>query len=68
MIRPDYLSEGELIRMDGSTPEQMQDTLKLLQVQLRRRISLVSLFDWEYQKIKENQASLQAYFNALKKN
>jgi hypothetical protein len=68
VIRQDYLREGDLIRMDGSTPEQMQETLKLLQVQLRRRISRVAFFDWEYQKIKENQANLQAYFNALKKN
>ena len=68
VIRQDYLREGDLIRMDGSTPDQMQETLKLLQVQLRRRISRVAFFDWEYQKIKDNQASLQAYFNALKKN
>jgi hypothetical protein len=68
VIRQDYLREGDLIRMDGSTPEQMQETLKLLQVQLRRRISRVAFFDWEYKKVKDNQANLQAYFNALKKN
>ncbi|WP_373550137.1 hypothetical protein [Haliscomenobacter sp.] len=68
VLRQDYLREGDVIRMDGSTPEQMQETLKLLQVQLRRRISRVAFFDWEYKKIKENQAALSAYFEALKKN
>jgi hypothetical protein len=68
VIRQDYLREGDLIRMDGSTPEQMQETLKVIKERLRGRISRVAFFDWEYHKIKENQVSLQAYFNALKKN
>ncbi|MDX2067311.1 MAG: hypothetical protein SFV55_02735 [Haliscomenobacter sp.] len=68
VIRQDYLREGDLIRMDGSTPEQMQETLKVIKEKLRGRISKVAFFDWEYRKIKENQASLQAYFNGLKKN
>jgi hypothetical protein len=68
VIRQDYLREGDLIRMDGNTPEQMQETLKVIKEKLRGRISRVAFFDWEYHKIKENQVSLQAYFNALKKN
>lgn len=68
VIRQDYLREGDLIRIDGSTPEQMQETLKVLKERLRGRISSVAFFDWEYHKIKENEAALRAYFEALKKN
>lgn len=68
VIRQDYLREGDLIRMDGSTPEQMQETLKVIKERLRGRISNVAFFDWEYNKIKENESTLQVYFEALKRN
>jgi hypothetical protein len=47
VIRQDYLREGDLIRMDGNTPEQMQETLKVIKEKLRGRISRVAFFDWE---------------------
>lgn len=68
VIRQDFLREGDLIRMDGSAPEQMQETLKVIKERLRGRISSVAFFDWEYEKMKENQVALQAYFEALKRN
>lgn len=68
VIRQDFLREGDLIRMDGSTAPQMQETLKVIRERLRGRIYNVAFFDWEYEKMKENEEPLKAYFEVLKKN
>lgn len=66
VIRQDFLREGDLIRMDGPTPEQMQETLKVLKDRLRGRISNVAFFDWEYQKMKANEAQILADFKSMR--
>ena len=66
VIRQDYLREGDLIRMDGPTPAQMQETLKLLRERLGRNIRRIAFFDWDHDKIKANEAQIKADFNFLR--
>lgn len=68
VLGQDYLREGDLIRMDGPTPAQMNETLKVLKERIGHRFSRVAFFDWDYEKIKLNQTAISTYFETLKKD
>lgn len=62
LIGKNYLREGDILRWDNSSEQEMKETIKLLYDKLDLAAVRITFFDWENQKIKRHENILEQYY------
>ena len=62
MIGNNYLREGDILRWDNSSEEEMKETINLLYDKLDLETIRITFFDWENKKIKRHEKILEQYY------
>ena len=62
LIGNNYLREGDILRWDNSSEEEMKETINLLYDKLDLETIRITFFDWENKKIKRHEKILEQYY------